>query len=125
MRNPAIWTYSQEKFPASILLGRRIYNYDSRPLGSLEDLLIKDGVVTALIISRDAGIRDRHIAAPYQPLDFGTDGILYDIAVEKLGSLPDYPYEAIKEDKPQDGPFGPFYTPPGVVETEEEIMVGQ
>ncbi len=93
-------------------------------MGSLEDLLIQDGVITALIISRGAGIHSRHIAAPYEPVDFGTEGIVCDIAVEKLASLPNYPYEAIKEDQPEDGPFGPFYTPPGVVESDDEITVG-
>ncbi|MCF8143583.1 MAG: PRC-barrel domain-containing protein [Deltaproteobacteria bacterium] len=118
-------TYSPARYLASVIMGRNTYNHDGQSLGQVEDLLIANGEVEALILSQGGLVPKGHIAAPYQPLDIGRDGFIYDITRKALENLSEYPYEAVMEEPMEDGPFGPYYTPPGVVETDEPISIGR
>jgi hypothetical protein len=113
------WAYSPPRYLASVLIGRKAYNRLGVNLGDIEDLLIENGRVSAFILSRN-GILDEQecVAAPYKPPGFSPQGVVLGITEKESRALPEYPYEALMKEGPGDGPFGRYYTPPGVVEPD-------
>jgi sporulation protein YlmC with PRC-barrel domain len=90
------WAHSPGRFLASVIMDRLLVNHEGISIGRLEDLLIdKDEyrVEKILLSSEEIRGEDSYVEIPYEPLGFGPYGLIYDISVEKLKNLPEYPYE--------------------------------
>ena len=89
------WAHSPGRFLASIVLDRRLINHRGIRIGEIRDLLIdkEEFEVKKIILSADEFRGEgSHVALPYEPLGFGAYGLVYDISVEELKDLPEYPY---------------------------------
>lgn len=84
---------SPRYFLASVVMDRRMINNQGQDIGWVEDLLIdtEQNKVEEIIISVEHVLgAGPMVALPYRPLGFTGYGLVYDISLTKLQSLPKY-----------------------------------
>lgn len=82
---------SPSYFLASVVMNRRMINSQGQDIGWVEDLLVnvEENKVEKIIISVEHVLgAGQKIALPYKPLGFSGYGLVYDISISDLESMP-------------------------------------
>ncbi len=96
--SPWAWEYSPERLCVSAILDRTAWNYKGEELGAIDDLIITwEGKVEGIILAaggfKFARIGEKLAAIPFRPLKATDLGLIYDITMQQLKSLPEFSYE--------------------------------
>lgn len=84
---------------ASKLIGTTVYNTANENIGEINDLIVTDGAVTAILgVGGFLGIGERNVAVPMSTLKITPDGtswkIVVDVNKDKLNTMPAYEFRS-------------------------------
>lgn len=95
---PWAWEYSPERLRVSAILDRTVWNNKGEELGAIDDLILtREGKVEGIILVvggfKFLEIGEKLAAIPFRPLKATDLGLVYNITMQQLKSLPEFSYE--------------------------------